>query len=95
MSEESGTYNVQGRQAPIDKRSLLLFDDPDYRPPTPADVTIACKMTGMSSAGIGKLLGVDSRNVRRYKSGQIKMMPYAAWRLLLLHLKMVKVPKEL
>ena len=93
MTEEIGKYEVSGtgitKAQLLISPSLLLYEDPNYRPPTPEEITKAIAMTGLSSAGVANMLGVDSRNIRRYKSGQIHVMPYATWRLLLLNLGIV------
>ncbi len=91
MSETPGKYIVEvevaGANRAINPRALAEFGEIEYEHPSPTDVTIACARSGLSSASIGTLLGVDPRNVRRWKSGQIKRMPYAAWRLLLLFIE--------
>lgn len=93
MSEESGKYEVSSniKFTAISERSKLLFSDPAYRSPSPAEITTAIRLTGLSSAEVGKIIGVDPRNVRRYKSGQIKVMPYAVWRILILYLGLVSM----
>ncbi len=95
MTEETGRYDIgpgnESGSVPISKQAKLLYSDPEYNSPSPAEITTVIRLTGLSSAEVGKIIGVDSRNVRRYKSGQIKIMPYAAWRLLLLYLGQVTV----
>ncbi len=65
MTEETGKYEVSGngvtRSELLNSRSLLLFEDPNYEPPTPEQIATAIKLTGLSSASIGKLLGIDSK----------------------------------
>ncbi len=85
MSEENTVYNVavDGANRPINPCSLLEFSHVDFEHPSHVDVYTACARSGLSSAKLADFLGSNSRNVRRWKSGEIKKMPYAAWRLLL------------
>ncbi len=96
MSEERTIYyvDVEGANRPISPRSLLEFGHVDFQHPSADDVFIACARSSLSSADLGTLLGVDPRNVRRWKSGEIKRIPYAAWRLLLCYIGLVKIKKE-
>ena len=99
MSEEHATYGATSN--PLDgKPCLLPFADPDYEPPTPEDIKAAVQLSGLSQTGVAKLVGVSyhpdkgSNSVRRWQlpkeHAQHRDMPYAAWRLLLIYVELVK-----
>jgi len=61
--------------------ATLLPSGLGWQTPTGDDVRVIIDMCGMSSLEVAVLLGVDARNVRRWKCEQTKIT-YAAWCLL-------------
>ncbi len=82
MTEERGTYRVKGR---LRRETRLPFADPSYQPPTPSEIRTAMQLSGMTASQGGKVLGVNSRTIRKWIGGE-SPIPYSAWRLLLLEL---------
>ena len=71
---------VQG----VRPETTFEYASPAYSHPSPADIKSALSAGQLTGAGAGQLLGVNSRTVRKWTGGEQKM-PYAAWRLLLMH----------
>lgn len=82
MSEEPGSYRVEGRAEPrLGTRYPLA--SPRYQPPTPNEFRSVTQQLNLSGAMVGRLLGVTSRAVRKW-IGDESPVPYSAWRLLLI-----------
>ena len=53
----------------------------EYRSPTPTELRLLLSRNGLSGSAAGRLLGVNSRTVRKWTGGTSEM-PWAAWALL-------------
>ena len=82
MSEEHGTYKVEGRTE-VRREARLPFGDPRYAAPTSAEFREVTRLLGLTGSEAGRLLGVDGRTIRKWIGGE-RDVPYSAWRLLLL-----------
>lgn len=83
MTEEEQKYEVAG-QKEVRRETRLPFSDPSYQPPAADEFREVLRREGLSGAEAGRLLGVTGRNIRRW-TGDDAPVPYAAWRLLLIH----------
>lgn len=88
MSETRPPYVVSGRPAGPDNATLQEFDSPEYKQPTWLDVRAVIDRIGLTGSQVAKLVGVQSRAVRKWTSPPETTnhapIPYAAWRLLLI-----------
>lgn len=83
MSEERGSYQVEGRAEPR-RETRLPFASPQYRAPTPDEFRTVTQILGLTGAQVAQLVGAeDPRTVRRWIGGE-RAIPYAVWRLLLI-----------
>jgi hypothetical protein len=78
--------------------TLLAYNDPRYRAPTPADVRAVVEMLELTADQVAALVGMkDGRAVRRWlascDSKTHAQIDYAAWRLLLIEAGLVKNQK--
>ena len=87
MIDESNTFE-RLKSSPC----ALPFFHPDYIPPTPEEVAMLIKISGLSQRQAALVTGVSSNSkgsptIRRWKtdihSSEHRSIPYAAWRLLL------------
>ncbi|MEO8466223.1 MAG: hypothetical protein ABI640_12840 [Gammaproteobacteria bacterium] len=83
MTEERGEYRVAGRTE-VRREARLPFADPQYRPPSAAEFREVTRLLALTGSQAGLLLGVTSRAIRKWIGGESDV-PYAAWRLLLIH----------
>lgn len=103
--EERAIYAVNAPQAKalqLPREVLVSFDDPVFRFPSADEVRQTMRVclsadgTKLTGSEIGLLLGVSSRTIRRWMSADpddVKEIPYAAWRLLLIALGLVDPPR--
>lgn len=85
MSLENGLRDVLERSTGLQVGTLYPYADPQYRHPSPADVRAVLAYGELSSESAAKIVGVTGRRtIGKWASGQRKI-PYAAWRLLLIH----------
>lgn len=94
MTEKTAHYTTSDGLLTLQEikasRSLLPFNNSEYEPPTPDEIKTVIAWTEKSSAELARYLGIsEPRTVRRWKEGK-PVIPYAAWRLLLLGLELVK-----
>ena len=93
MSEVIERYGKPNINSIKKSPAFYEFRAPEYQPPTPEEISMLIDYVGLSSAELGKELGIsDGRTVRRWKSGQA-VMQYAPWRLLLAKAGLVKISK--
>lgn len=71
--------------------TLLAFSDDGFAPPTPAEIQTTLKSGNLTAEQAGHLLGVTGGAIGEWIDGE-QEMPYAAWRLLLIHLGLVDPP---
>lgn len=96
--ESHPKYEISGRIELSDlsaRPCTKLYSDPQYLPPTPAEVDGLIKLMEWSQSDVAKLTGVSydpkkgSTTVRKWRTpignAEHREIPYAAWRLLLLH----------
>jgi hypothetical protein len=110
MSEKRGVYDVGGSlPASLDvyknRNCCLPFSHVDYEPPKPEDVGHLIELMGWSQNDTAKLAGVSwnplkgSPTVRRWKAPSDKdssrVIPYSAWRLLLICAGVVDIEQDL
>lgn len=98
MSETRASYLVSGlNDQRLRQSTLLLFDDPAFSMPGRDDIQAIMRMYGLTGSKVAKILGVDSRAVRRWIVSEDhlshRQMPYASWRLLLVTVGLVEQPK--
>lgn len=75
--------------------TLLAYNDPGYRAPTPSDVRAVIELLGLTADQVAALVGMkDGRAVRRWlaspDSKTRAQIDYAAWRLLLIEAGLVR-----
>ncbi len=94
MSETQSTYWVSGLSIGPRKELLLQFSNPNYEFPTSEDVKALVKQFNLTGGSVATLTGVEPRTVRKWmapdSAANHSKIPYAAWRLLLLELGLVK-----
>tara|TARA_B100001540_G_scaffold145197_1_gene128741 strand:+ start:1418 stop:1741 length:324 start_codon:yes stop_codon:yes gene_type:complete len=94
VSEERGKHEVD-RPGGLPPGTLLRYADPEYQAPTPQDVRTLKTISGMTGRELCALVGMeDHRTWRRWsqepdQAGH-RQIPYAAWRLLVLELGLVR-----
>ena len=74
-------------KSPVEKvraTALLLYTDPEYTPPTPAEVRMLLKDMELTGKRAAEIVGVSSGRTIRKWTGGTTVIPYSAWRLLLL-----------
>jgi len=109
MTQEHPTYGAnrgapETLQAFRNRACSLPASHPDYCPPTPAELDALIKIMGWSQNDVARITGVNydpkkgSPTVRRWKAPVDKKdhrdIPYAAWRLLLLHSGAVSIDDD-
>jgi DNA-binding XRE family transcriptional regulator len=109
MSENNTIYNVTSDPTTIEgfanRPCANSFASGNYQPPTLAELRALRKFMSWSQNDVAKIVGVSfnpdkgSTTVRRWETASDKKdsreIPYAAWRLLLLHAKVVKLDDEI
>jgi DNA-binding transcriptional regulator YiaG len=99
MSENKPVYNVTSDPAAIEgfynRACINTFASGEYIPPTQGEIKALRKIKGWSQNDVAKITGVSfnpdkgSTTVRRWETSKDKKdsrdIPYAAWRLLLIH----------
>jgi hypothetical protein len=107
MSEEKATYATSAPktiQAFRNRPCTLVGWDPDYRPPTPEELTSLINLAGWSQTQVAKITGVSysqkgSTTVRKWRTprgdSEHREIPYSAWRLLLEYAGVVTVEEGL
>ncbi len=103
MSEDRATYKVTATpstlQAFKNLPCALPYDHEHFVPPSPGQVAALIELTGWSQNQVAKICGVNygpkgSTAVRKWKTvtgSESRAIPYAAWRLLLLHSNVVEL----
>lgn len=86
MSEQHPEYQIAG-QAEIRHGCRLPFADSGYVAPTPDEIREALRRGNFTGAAAGKLLGVTGRTIRKWVGGE-REIPYSAWRLLLIEIRL-------
>ncbi len=80
----------------LNERTLLLYHDPRYQPPTPTDVRNVIRHLGLTGSEVAARVGVSADTVRKWQatpdSPSFKPIPYAPWRLLLIEAGLVLPP---
>lgn len=93
---ESAQYKVARKDLARIRSATLLPFGQGYEPPTPDEVRALLVIAGhvagkdkLTGSEAAQLVGVNPRNVRKWTapcdSSNHVQIPYAAWRLLLLH----------
>jgi hypothetical protein len=82
------TYLEGGESKHIRPETLLPFGNPRYEPPTIDELRAALSYGSLTPNEAGVLLGVLGQTVESWCSGE-HPIPYAAWRLLLISLRLV------
>lgn len=76
------------------RRCSLLFADFNYEPPTPEEVKALIAVAEWSQTQVSEIVGVShnakgSTTIRKWRSPiespEHRKIPYAAWRLMLIH----------
>lgn len=104
MSEKSPEYQVssvpQTLHAFITRPCSNLWESGDYQPPSPLEIRALRRLMGWSQTDVAKIVGASwnhkgSSSVRKWETATDKpehrKIPYAAWRLLLLHSGVVEL----
>lgn len=73
----------------INKDALKPFSD-KWQAPTGDEIKLLLKEGGLSGSKAGRLVGVNSRTIRRWTGGD-QPIPFAAWALLVLHVRNEKI----
>jgi len=93
MSETRAEYLVSGLPRSPRQATLLRQVDPEYDPPTCEDLRIVMRTAQLTGPAVAARTGVSPRTVRKWTSApdtaNYVPIPYAAWRLLLLEVKLV------
>ena len=94
MVEKKGSGTIAEQTGDLNVHTLHLYTDPQYQPPTPADVRAVLRQLGYKSSEVARVVGVSSETVRKWQtsteSSGHKAMPYGAWRLLLIEADLVE-----
>ena len=88
MTDTRPTYLVKGRSEQIRPETLLPYGNPLYEPPTVDEIRATLAHGSLTTSEAGLLLGVAAFTVESWCSGE-HTIPYAAWRLLLVALRLV------
>ena len=100
--EERPLYAV-GDEVPLRPGTLQKFNS-GFEQPTPGEVRSLIRILGMTGTEVADFVGVkNSRTIRKWQEvkesdadGQVNRnkneIPYSAWRLLLLHAKLILEP---
>ncbi|MEE8058586.1 MAG: hypothetical protein V3T17_12225 [Pseudomonadales bacterium] len=105
MSQNSPAYNAGGATpatfaALKNKACALPYSSDKYEPPTPDEIDALIKLAGWSQNDAAKIVGVTynpkkgSSTIRKWRAKnpkEYREIPYAAWRLMLLHAGVVNV----
>lgn len=94
MTETRARYEVDRRPGVLPRGTLKRYTDPEYTPPTPADVRTLKAISGLTGRELSELAGMDDhRTWRRWSQDEDqaghRRIPYSAWRLLVLELGLV------
>lgn len=93
MSEEQAEYKFNrqtGTQFKLRATALLEYPHANYTPPNKNEVREVLRRGQLTGAVAGDLVGVTDRTIRKW-TGTDQKMSYASWRLLLIHIGMVRV----
>lgn len=94
MSETRQKYCVSDLPEDPNEDSLLPFSDINFKPPIWTDIRRVTHQHSLTGSEVAQLTGVKPRTVRKWLSPpeaeNHSPMPYAAWRLLLIELDIVK-----
>jgi hypothetical protein len=101
-----GYTTAQTIQAFRNRPCSLPFSDPGYKAPEPEEVDALIKAAGWSQNKTAMIVGVPfdpkkgSTTIRRWRTSRenadhYREIPYAAWRLMLLHAGVVTVEEGL
>jgi hypothetical protein len=82
------TYLEGGESKRIRAETLLPFSNPRYEPPTIEEIRATLSYGSLTPNEAGVLMGVLGQTVESWCSGE-HPIPYAAWRLLLISLRLV------
>lgn len=96
MTEQHAVYKVKRKDLKGIRGATLLEFDQGWEPPTPEEVRLLIEYAGrcagkdkLTGGEVAALTGVNPRNVRKWTapedSSNYVKIPYAPWRLLLLH----------
>jgi hypothetical protein len=96
---EPGSHYYTGNNDRLPPEVLEVCTSNNYRPPTSNEVRILLRSKGWTGSHAARLVGVDSRAVRRWTADEsaktYHQIPYSAWRLLLLEAGLVSVGQKL
>ncbi len=108
MSEDRAEYRIDGVDLTLkelaSRSCSRRFDDPQYRPPTPLEIDGLIKLAGWSQREAALVVGANftpgkgSTTIRKWRAKEgapeHRVIPYAAWRLMLLEAGVVVLEKE-
>lgn len=77
----------------IRKRTLLPFSDPRRLEPKGSEVVEVMRQAGWSVTAVMRITGASRRTVFMWRGGA-SQIPYAPWRLMLIHAGLVEPTKE-
>src|SRR5688572_17271489 len=86
VSEERTIYRVDGEE--LRRETRLPFASGGYKTPTAAEIVQALKSAGIGSGQAARIVGVGAQRVRGDWMGGKQEIPYAPWRLLLIHARL-------
>jgi len=94
MVEKRSSGTIAEQMGDLNIHTLHLYTDPQYQPPTPADIRALIRQLGLKSSEVARVVGVSSETVRKWQTSSDlsghKPMPYGAWRLLLIEAGLVE-----
>lgn len=88
MADDRPTYLVEGHSERIRPETLLPYSNPLYEAPRIEEIRAAFAYGSLTPSEAGLLLGVPAQSVASWSDGA-QTIPYAAWRLLLIALRLV------
>jgi hypothetical protein len=88
MSDDRPTFVVEDHSEPIRPETLLPYSNPRYEAPRIDELRATLAHGSLTPSEAGLLLGVPAQTVASWASGE-QTIPYAAWRLLLIALRLV------
>jgi DNA-binding transcriptional regulator YiaG len=82
---------VYGKPPTLNSSDAAFFKyTKGFKSPTPEQISTVLKLHNLTCSAAANLLGVNSRTIRKWTSGE-REMPYSSWRLLLIEQGIVDI----
>ncbi len=96
----AGASHASEGNASFDPAIFKRFNETGYRPPSVDELRSLKEFSGLTGGELAKLAGVDARTWRKWtappdnEKGSFRQIPYAAWRLLLIELGLLRENRD-